>query len=79
MVKTSGPFNETNVKGVFAAGDIGVFMKQFTKAMFDGVAAGGGAHMQLCMEEDEKIAAKLKKVDEGKIKEMDSKPDGRQY
>lgn len=59
MLKRSEPFGETNVKGVFVAGDVGTLMKQFTFAMAQGVSAGGGVCIQLGQEEDESIVHKL--------------------
>lgn len=58
IVKRSEPFGETNICGVFAAGDIGVMMKQVTAAMFSGVCAGGGVHMQLSNEEEAELKVK---------------------
>lgn len=40
LLKRTEPFGESNVPGVFVAGDAGVFMKQFTLAMAQGVVAG---------------------------------------
>lgn len=59
MLKRNEPFGETNVHGVFAAGDAGTVMKQFTFAMAQGVSAGGGVCIQLGQEEDEEIAREL--------------------
>ncbi|KAF2018650.1 FAD/NAD(P)-binding domain-containing protein [Aaosphaeria arxii CBS 175.79] len=42
--------NETNVRGVFAAGDTTVMMKQVVIAMADGLKAAAGAGMQIAEE-----------------------------
>jgi thioredoxin reductase len=59
-LKRNEPFGETNVKGVFTAGDAGVVMKQFTVAMTQGVAAGAGVSFSLGQDEDAKIMEQLK-------------------
>ncbi|KAF2654216.1 FAD/NAD(P)-binding domain-containing protein [Lophiostoma macrostomum CBS 122681] len=46
-VKVSPPFNQTSVKGVFAAGDCANPMQTITQALFSGTAVGGGAPLQL--------------------------------
>jgi len=45
--KVSYPFNETNVHGVFAAGDCGTPMKAVASAVTAGGAAGAGAAFQI--------------------------------
>ena len=59
VLKTSAPFGETNVKGVFAAGDSSALMKQVTVAMQQGVTAGAAIAMQLCQEADAEVAERL--------------------
>ena len=57
-VKIANPmFNETSVRGVFAAGDTMVLMKQAAIAMAEGLKAGAGAGMQIAQEKAE-IAVK---------------------
>ena len=60
VLKRSEPFGETNVHGVFTAGDIGVVMKQFSNAMALGIAAGAGVALQLGGDEEHELAKKLK-------------------
>jgi gliotoxin/aspirochlorine biosynthesis thioredoxin reductase len=60
QLKRNEPFGETNVQGVFTAGDAGTWMKQFTMAMAHGTSAGAGVCFQLGHDEDEKIAEKLR-------------------
>ena len=59
VLKTNPPFGETNVKGVFAAGDLVSAMKNVPTAMQQGVSAGAGVAMQLGQEAGEEVAAKL--------------------
>ena len=73
LLKRNEPLGETNVKSVFTAGDAGHMMKQFTAAMFQGVAAGAGVAFQLEQEGNEKIVRKLKTVDE---LESEKRPEG---
>jgi thioredoxin reductase len=55
-VKITNPmFNETSVRGVFAAGDTMVMMKQVAIAMAEGLKAAAGAGMQLGQETSERI------------------------
>ncbi|KAL9094763.1 MAG: hypothetical protein Q9165_003034 [Trypethelium subeluteriae] len=60
LLKRNEPFCETNVRGVFTAGDAGIAMKQFTVAMSQGSIAGAGINVQLCGEQDEEIVRKFK-------------------
>ncbi|KAF2463383.1 FAD/NAD(P)-binding domain-containing protein [Lindgomyces ingoldianus] len=53
-------FNETSVRGVFAAGDTMALMKQVTIAMAEGMKAASGAGKQIM---DERAEAVLKKVE----------------
>lgn len=46
-IKVSPPFNQTSVKGVFAAGDCVSVIHNVTTAIQAGVAAGGGASLQI--------------------------------
>jgi gliotoxin/aspirochlorine biosynthesis thioredoxin reductase len=54
-------FNETSVRGVFAAGDTMVMMKQVAIAMADGLKAGAGAGKQIG---DERVEQVLKELEE---------------
>ncbi|OCL14901.1 FAD/NAD(P)-binding domain-containing protein [Glonium stellatum] len=47
IIKVSSPFNQTSLKGVFAAGDCCSSMQSMTSALASGTAAGGGAPLQL--------------------------------
>ncbi|KAI6790451.1 hypothetical protein KC360_g5910 [Hortaea werneckii] len=62
MLRRDEPFGESDVKGVFVAGDAGTPFKQVTTAMFHGTMAGVGVNMQLIAEEHEILA---EEVDEG--------------
>lgn len=46
-IKVEGPFNQTSLRGVFAAGDCSTFMQTVTAALYSGTCAGGGAPSQL--------------------------------
>jgi thioredoxin reductase len=46
-VKVSPPFNQTSVKGVFAAGDCTSPMQTVTAALHSGTCTGGGAPLQI--------------------------------
>lgn len=59
LLKRNEPFGESNVPGVFVAGDAGVIMKQFTVAMTQGVAAGAGVCFQLGQEEEQQLKKKI--------------------
>ncbi|KAJ4403940.1 hypothetical protein N0V91_006242 [Didymella pomorum] len=48
-------FNETSVRGVFAAGDTMVMMKQAAIAMAEGLKAAAGAGMQIAQEKAEGV------------------------
>ena len=61
-LKRNEPFGESNVRGVFVAGDAGVALKQVTSAATTGVLAAGGISHQLCSEEGEKVLTDIKKV-----------------
>ncbi|KAI6862824.1 hypothetical protein KC323_g5290 [Hortaea werneckii] len=56
MLRRDEPFGESNIKGVFVAGDAGTPFKQVTTAMFHGTMAGIGVNMQLVAEEQEILA-----------------------
>ncbi|PSN73301.1 FAD/NAD(P)-binding domain-containing protein [Corynespora cassiicola Philippines] len=59
-IKIMNPmFNETSVRGVFAAGDAMVMMKQVTIAMAEGLKAAVGAGFQIGEEKSEKILEML--------------------
>ena len=47
QLKRNEPFGETNINGVFAAGDAGTLLKQVTIAMQQGTGAGAAIAMQL--------------------------------
>lgn len=59
LVKRNEPFGETNVKGVFVAGDAGTALKQFTTATMHGTFAGAGVAFQLGQEEEERWSKQL--------------------
>ena len=68
-IKITNPmFNETTVRGVFAAGDTMVMMKQAAIAMAEGLKAAAGAGMQIAQEKAEvavmEYEAKVEKVDD---------------
>ena len=48
-IKTTAPFNETSVHGVFAVGDCGSLMKAVPLALSNGTLTAGGVVHQLCM------------------------------
>lgn len=50
-IKVNPPFNQTSVKGVFAAGDCSNPMQTVTSALFSGTCAAGGASLQIQAEE----------------------------
>lgn len=66
-LKRSDPFGESNVKGVFVAGDAGAVLKHVTLATTTGVAAAGGISFQLCSEEGERILANVKQMSVNEI------------
>ncbi|EUC31874.1 hypothetical protein COCCADRAFT_66400, partial [Bipolaris zeicola 26-R-13] len=51
-------FNETSVRGVFAAGDTMVAMKQVVIAMAEGVKAAAGAGMQIAQEKTVEVVVR---------------------
>lgn len=51
-------FNETSVRGVFAAGDTMVLMKQVAIAMAEGLKAAVGAGLQVAQERAERVSAR---------------------
>ncbi|CAG5156904.1 uncharacterized protein ALTATR162_LOCUS4697 [Alternaria atra] len=59
-------FNETSARGVFAAGDTMVMMKQVAIAMAEGLKAAAGAGMQIAQEKA-KILSKTFEERDGKI------------
>jgi thioredoxin reductase len=46
-IKVNLPFNQTSVKGVFAAGAGSTPMKIVTSALHSGTSTGGGASLQI--------------------------------
>jgi thioredoxin reductase len=66
-VKILNPmFNDTSVRGVFAAGDTMVLMKQVAIAMAEGLRAAIGAGMQLGQEKSERVLKEYEgSVEEG--------------
>lgn len=46
-IKVNPPFNQTTVKGVFAAGDCSSPMQTVTAALHSGTCTGGGAPLQI--------------------------------
>ncbi|KAJ4338409.1 hypothetical protein N0V87_003952 [Didymella glomerata] len=70
-VKIANPmFNETSVRGVFAAGDTMVLMKQVAIAMAEGLKAAAGAGMQIAQEKAEVVV----KESETKTEEIGNGP-----
>ncbi|KAF2632084.1 FAD/NAD(P)-binding domain-containing protein [Macroventuria anomochaeta] len=70
-IKITNPmFNETSVRGVFAAGDTMVIMKQVAIAMAEGLKAGAGAGMQIAQEKAESVV----KAYEAKAEEVRNVP-----
>jgi thioredoxin reductase len=53
-IKVYTPFHETNVPGVFAAGDCASLLKHIPGSVADGARAGGGIHLQLAIEDSER-------------------------
>lgn len=47
VIKVNPPFNQTDLKGVFAAGDCASPMQTITAALHSGTCTGGGAPLQL--------------------------------
>lgn len=70
LVKREEPFGKTNVDGVFACGDVGTMIKQFTFAMAHGAAAGAGVHLALSQERQAAVAEKIKGVKPAQVKQM---------
>ncbi|KAH7086002.1 hypothetical protein BKA63DRAFT_30722 [Paraphoma chrysanthemicola] len=69
-VKIANPmFNETSVRGVFAAGDTMVMMKQVAIAMGEGLTAAVGVAIQLGQEKSEKLVKEFEasEVDKAKV------------
>jgi|SRR5690242_10701300 len=69
-VKIINPmFNETSVRGVFAAGDTMVMMKQAAIAMAEGLKAAAGASMQIAQERAEVVVGEFEAKSEmvGKV------------
>ncbi|KAF3035729.1 hypothetical protein E8E11_003327 [Didymella keratinophila] len=69
-IKITDPmFNETSVRGVFAAGDTMVMMKQAAIAMAEGLKAAAGAGMQIAQEKAEAVVrefeAKSEEIGDG--------------
>jgi len=46
-ITVNPPFNQTSVKGVFAAGDCSSPMQTVTAALHSGTCTGGGAPLQI--------------------------------
>ncbi|KAK6214675.1 hypothetical protein LQW54_004183 [Pestalotiopsis sp. IQ-011] len=46
-IKVNPPFNQTSVKGIFAAGDCSTPMQTVTSALHSGTCTGGGAPLQI--------------------------------
>jgi thioredoxin reductase len=61
-------FNDTSVRGVFAAGDTMVPMKQVAIAMAEGLRAAIGAGMQLGQEKSERVLEEYEGSVEGGVK-----------
>ncbi|KAF3043376.1 hypothetical protein E8E12_002181 [Didymella heteroderae] len=70
-IKITNPmFNETSVRGVFAAGDTMVMMKQAAIAMAEGLKAAAGAGMQIAQEKAEVMVKEF----EAKTEEIGNGP-----
>ncbi|KAJ4380684.1 hypothetical protein N0V86_004045 [Didymella sp. IMI 355093] len=70
-IKIMNPmFNDTSVKGVFAAGDTMVMMKQVAFAMAEGLKAAVGAGMQMAQEKAEVVVREF----EAKTEEIGNGP-----
>jgi thioredoxin reductase len=68
-IKISNPmFNDTTVRGVFAAGDTMVMMKQVAIAMSEGLKAAAGAGIQLGQETSEKMVKEFEASELDKVK-----------
>jgi thioredoxin reductase len=65
---TNPMFNETSVRGVFAAGDTMVAMKQVAIAMAEGLKAAAGAGMQLGHERSEQVVKDYEASDAEEVK-----------
>lgn len=50
-IKVNPPFSQTDLKGVFAAGDCASPMQTITGALYSGTCTGGGAPLQIQAEE----------------------------
>lgn len=59
MLKRSEPFGESNVGGVFVAGDAGNFIKSFVHSMGQGVSAGIGVASRLVGERQQRAASEV--------------------
>jgi len=70
LIKREEPFGKTNVDGVFACGDAGTMIKQFTFAMAHGAAAGAGVHFALSQERQTAIAGKIRDAEPELIKQL---------
>jgi thioredoxin reductase len=69
-VKITNPmFNETSVRGVYAAGDTMLLMKQAVLAMAEGMKAAIGAGMQLGQEKSEQVVREFEASEAEKAKE----------
>lgn len=55
-VKVNPPFNQTSLKGVFAAGDCSNPMQTVTSALHSGTCTGGGAPLQIQAETFHQLA-----------------------
>jgi thioredoxin reductase len=69
-IKVTSQFNETSVRGVFAAGDTMVVMKQAVIAMAEGLKAASGAGQQM---QQEKAEIAIRKFD-STVGEADNVP-----
>jgi thioredoxin reductase len=68
-VRVTNPmFNETSVRGVFAAGDTMVMMKQVVFAMAEGLKAAVGVGMQLGAETNERV---VREFEASKMEEIE--------
>jgi len=70
LIKREEPFGKTNIDGVFACGDAGTMIKQFTFAMAHGAAAGAGVHFALSQERQAAVTEKSKDLKPEYVKQM---------
>lgn len=60
ILKRNEPFGESNIGGVFVAGDAGIMMKSVPQAISQGQLAGAGVHATMIEDEKKQIRKKMK-------------------